>query len=249
MASATTIKSVTDTLTRSGVTNSFVQAGILSRIERESSFVPKSEISYRNTPNARIRTIFGSRVSKYSETQLTSLKANDTDFFDAVYGGRYGNTAKGDGFKYRGRGLNQLTFKDNYKKFGGLIGKDLVSNPDLLNNPDVAAAVAGAFFADGLKSAERSGQLKTKFGINSINEVKDTDTGAKLALQTNAGWGTNLTGAFLQEELAKMKETVKGFFEIVKANPGKSGIGTMLILTGLFFLVRSLIKKQKQKKK
>jgi hypothetical protein len=62
-----------------------------------------------------------------------------------------GNTAAGEGFKYRGRGLIQLTGKDNYKKFGDLIGVDLVSNPDLANDPDIARKLAVAYFAEKQK--------------------------------------------------------------------------------------------------
>ncbi|MFM2377074.1 MAG: hypothetical protein RLZZ165_2171, partial [Bacteroidota bacterium] len=45
-----------------------------------------------------------------------------------VYGGRYGNgdEASGDGYKYRGRGYIQLTFKDNYAAFAKYIGVDVV---------------------------------------------------------------------------------------------------------------------------
>ena len=48
----------------------------------------------------------------------------------------------GDGFKFRGRGLIQLTGKDNYKRAGQALGLDLVNKPELVERPDVAAKVA-----------------------------------------------------------------------------------------------------------
>jgi putative chitinase len=51
-----------------------------------------------------------------------------------VYGGRMGNgdESSGDGWKYRGRGLIQLTGKDNYKACGKVLILDMVNIPDLL---------------------------------------------------------------------------------------------------------------------
>jgi putative chitinase len=63
-----------------------------------------------------------------------------------VYGGRMGNTEDGDGAKYIGRGLIQLTGKENYKNCSDGIGVDLVANPDLLSNPQYAALSAGWFW-------------------------------------------------------------------------------------------------------
>lgn len=52
-----------------------------------------------------------------------------------------GNTIKGDGYKYRGRGYVQITGRANYHKASGPTHKDLVENPDIALEPAVAATI------------------------------------------------------------------------------------------------------------
>jgi len=79
-----------------------------------------------------------------------------------VYANRFGNgsEASGDGFKYRGRSLIQITFHDNYAVCGKAIGLDLVAQPELLELPE-NAAVAAAWFFDlhGCNSLADSGRF------------------------------------------------------------------------------------------
>ncbi|MEI6882562.1 MAG: glycoside hydrolase family 19 protein [Bacteroidota bacterium] len=63
-----------------------------------------------------------------------------------VYNGRMGNTSEEEAAKYFGRGLIQLTGKENYERCGSSIGVDLLSNPDLLTDPQYAALSAGWFW-------------------------------------------------------------------------------------------------------
>ena len=81
-------------------------------------------------------------------TALEALpdNASGDDVFDVVYGGRFGNTEPNDGSKYKGRGLIQLTFKANYEDVGNVLGLDLVNNPELVNDPKHAVAVAMTYF-------------------------------------------------------------------------------------------------------
>jgi predicted chitinase len=138
-----------------GITNPVDQVGILSVIAKESGFKMSPEKSYSNTSNSRIRNIFGNRVSNLSDQQLSQLKKNEPQFFEKIYGvnsgTKLGNINPGDGYKYRGRGFNQLTGRSNYKKYGGMAGVDLEGNPDLLSNPKIAAKVAILFFTKGNK--------------------------------------------------------------------------------------------------
>jgi putative chitinase len=66
-----------------------------------------------------------------------------------------GNTCAGDGPKYCGRGLVQLTWKNNYKRAGEECGVDLVANPDLALKPDIAAKIMRRGLTDGWFSGRK----------------------------------------------------------------------------------------------
>jgi putative chitinase len=78
-----------------------------------------------------------------------------------VYGGRMGNGTEetGDGSLYCGRGLIQLTGKDNYRLASDALGEDLVSSPDLVCGPRYAALTAGWYW--------------NKRGLNKEADAKD----------------------------------------------------------------------------
>lgn len=65
-----------------------------------------------------------------------------------VYGGRLGNEEDDDGWKYRGRGLIQVTGKTNYKLVEELTGMPVVQDPDLLLEPVYALRASIAWFEE-----------------------------------------------------------------------------------------------------
>lgn len=73
---------------------------------------------------------------------------NSEKLANFVYASRGGNgdAASGDGYRYRGRGLFQLTFRDNYRLAGDALSLPLVANPDLVATPDVAALTAAHYW-------------------------------------------------------------------------------------------------------
>ena len=156
---------------------------ILAVIGKESNFKPQSE--NLNYSAKRITEVFKSVPANVADT----LKNNPIKLGNYVYSNKYGNYSPGDGYLYRGRGFNQITFRDQYKKIGNQLNIDLLNNPDLLNNVKIAAGAAAIYFKNSFLSNRK--KIIDKYGIDILNIQPGADplTILKIAINANAGFG------------------------------------------------------------
>lgn len=100
-----------------------------------------------------------------------SLRYNEELASGSAYEGRknLGNTQPGDGIKFKGRGLMQLTGRANYKAYGQFIGVDLEAHPELVATT-YAVDVAGWFWA-----------------IKHLNELADANDITAITKRINGG--------------------------------------------------------------
>jgi putative chitinase len=119
------------------------QAAFIGQCAHESGNFKTLEENLRYKAEALMRVW----PSRFPDMDTASKYANNPQMIaNKVYSGRMGNTEDGDGWKYHGRGLIQLTGKDNYERCGSSMGMDLVGDPDRLLDPQYAALSAGWFW-------------------------------------------------------------------------------------------------------
>jgi len=135
---------IVQSLNEAGVTSPKAHANVLATVKAESNFKVQSENLFYSTA-ARIKQIFGPKRIP-SEEFAQQFVNNPEALANYVYKTTDGNSAPGDGWKYRGRGFIQHTGKNQYAAISKATGADLLSNPDGLNSPEVAAKAIPWFF-------------------------------------------------------------------------------------------------------
>lgn len=117
----------------------------------------------------RIRTVWP-RLAKRSEELAHRPEALANAAYAFVLGN--GSEESGDGFRFAGRGIIQITGRGNYSHFGAAAGIDLISDPDKAAEPETAARVALAFW--------RSRHCNDKADADDVEGVTRLINGASL---------------------------------------------------------------------
>lgn len=131
------------------------QAMFIAQIGHESGGYEKV-VESLNYAADRLVPVFGKhRITAQQAAILgrtATQPANQNAIANLVYGGDWGkknlgNQVAGDGWKYRGRGLKQVTGLSNYRSCGHALKLDLVTHPELLEKDEYAARSAAWFYA------------------------------------------------------------------------------------------------------
>jgi predicted chitinase len=85
-----------------------------------------------------------------------------------------GNTVPGDGKRFKGRGPIQITGRANYRRYGGLLGVDLESEPQLAARPELAFRIAALFWSSN--------------GLNELADEATAEAFKKITRRINGGF-------------------------------------------------------------
>lgn len=121
-------------------------AAFLAQCHVESAGFTQLEENLFYTTAARLATIWPSRFRGAADA--APFVRNPVRLANRVYAGKIGNgpEASGDGWRFRGRGVKQLTGRANYAAAARAVGRPYLDNPGLVQTPDDAVLTAAWFW-------------------------------------------------------------------------------------------------------
>lgn len=129
------------------------QAAFIAQIYVESTGFTRTVENLNYSPQGLIATFPRKRISIEQANKLGRQPGEKVvpierqrQIANLVYGGRFGNDSPDDGWTFRGRGLKQITFYDNYLRCGHALELDFIAQPELLEHDELAARSAGWFW-------------------------------------------------------------------------------------------------------
>ena len=133
---------------RYGITTANRIGGLIGQMMIESTGFTRMEENLFYSSPARLVKIWPSRFGPGKRNPARYVR-NPQALANAVYSGKLGNgdEASGDGWRYRGRGLKQLTGRANYREAGQRLGRGYEQRPELVQEPADAALTGAWFFA------------------------------------------------------------------------------------------------------
>lgn len=167
-------------------------------------------------------------------TESGGLKWTQELASGAAYEGRQdlGNIYAGDGVKFKGRGLIQLTGRANYDKMSKKVGKDLVNNPQLVEEPDLAVEVSTIFWHDRIRDGLNLNQWADKFNLK-----QPVDSTSNWSVHTNITKAINGGTNGIQDR-AKRMEGGNEIYDIIKKK--LKGIDSKRVKRVAFFSIIGL---------
>lgn len=146
---------ITAAMKEFGITAPIDQAMFIAQMGHESGGFTQLVENLNYSADSLVPTFGKHRITAQQAAALgrtATQSANQRAIANLVYGGEWGernlgNQVAGDGWKYRGRGLKQITGLSNYRKCGLALKRDLVTKPELLEQDENAARSAAWFFA------------------------------------------------------------------------------------------------------
>ncbi len=170
------------------------QAAFLAEVAVESSNLTRVTENLNYKASGLLRVF----PRHFTEAEAEDYQHHPERIAAHVYADRMGNGDEdsGDGWSYRGRGLIQLTGKDNYRLCGAALGVDLIAMPEYLETAEGAARSA-AWFWD-------------RHGINKYADEGDFDGVCDMV---NKGHKTNKVGDAIgyDERVAAYKIACEAF--------------------------------------
>lgn len=160
-------------------------AAFIAQIGHESGQLTRLVESLNYSADALVKTW----PSRFDLVRATAAARKPEQIANIVYAGRLGNTSPGDGWKYRGRGLIQVTGKTNHAACGEALGVDLVNHPELLEQPQYAALSAAWYWSvNGLNTLADAGDIQNIGSIINTGSKGKVPNGAadRLALYDKA---------------------------------------------------------------
>lgn len=142
---------VDETARRYAISSPIRLAAFLAQVGHESGSLGRTVENLNYSADLLLATW----PARFTREMAEQMARKPEAIANHVYGGRLGNDSRGDGWKYRGRGLIQVTGKTNYEAITeGLAEKlgesvpDFVLQPDLLSDPRWSALSAGCYWDD-----------------------------------------------------------------------------------------------------
>jgi len=149
-------KPLTDTFIKYNISTTQRQAAFIGQCQHESNNFRTLEENLHYSAAGLMRTW----PSRFPSADVAEQYAeNPEKIANKVYAGRMGNTEEGDGWRFHGRGIIQLTGRDLYVACSTALGFSFVDTPELLTQPKYAALAAGWYW--------------NKKGLNDLADKRD----------------------------------------------------------------------------
>ncbi len=144
---------------------------------------------------ARLVAVWPSRFQPHGPLDPEAYAYQPEKLANAVYGGRMGNVAQGDGFLYRGRGMLQLTGKDSYARATTILQLRSPAAPDLTLHPDAVCSAEWALHVAAAEWAARG--CNCAADRDDIEEVTRCINGGVIGLAERMSWTGRVRPLFL----------------------------------------------------